>query len=393
MGPEPMTQNRFRMHDTTSAGPAAARNSFKRWLIAAAAVLFLAAGAAFLLVDFDALRQFPNVPRPPLPAADPALEQQAAEIRQKLESAPADAALWQGLARTYVLQGKFAEAVPAYKSAIDNGAEGAAVQSAYGEAQVMAASGQVTKEALAAFQAALAKDEGESRARYYLALADAQGGRLHEALDQWIKLESDSRGDAPWRKSLSERIDQTANALGLDPQNLPGRGGAAAGEPSMADLTLAARLPQAERTAFLGGKTKSLAARLGREPGDVKGWTVLAQAYKLLGDYPQSLAAWKQAAALAPDNEGVLIHYAEAILALRQDGQKLPPEFAALTQRIRTLDPKNLEGLYFGGLAEQDAGNVSGARTLWEELLRELPPESPQRVEIQRQLDALAGGG
>jgi cytochrome c-type biogenesis protein CcmH len=73
----------------------------------------------------------------------------------------------------------------------------------------MAASGQVTETALAAFQAALGKDAAEARARYYLALADAQNGKLHEALDQWIKLENESGADAPWRKSLSERIDQT----------------------------------------------------------------------------------------------------------------------------------------------------------------------------------------
>ena len=67
----------------------------------------------------------------------------------------------------------------------------------------MAASGQVTETALAAFQAALGKDAAEPRARYYLALADAQNGKLHEALDQWIKLENESGADAPWRKSLS----------------------------------------------------------------------------------------------------------------------------------------------------------------------------------------------
>lgn len=392
-----MTPKRSRMNEATSAGPArpaAARNSFRTWLIAAAAVFALAAAAAFLLVDFDALRQFPNIPKPPVPVADPALDQQADDIRKKLDTAPADAALWQSLARTYVLQGKFAEAVPAYRSAIENGASGPAVQSAFGEAQVMAASGQVTKEALAAFEAALAADGGEPRARYYLALADAQNGKLHEALDQWIELEADSRGDAPWRESLSERIDQTADTLGLDPQKLPGRGGAAPmDEPSMADLTAAARLPLAERSALLGNKTQVLAARLRHESGDIKGWTVLAQAYKLLGDYPQSLTAWQQAAALAPDNEGILTHYAEAILALQTDGQKLPPEFAELTKRIRSLDPKSLEGLFFGGLAEQDAGNVNAARALWEELLRELPPDSPQRTEIQRRLDGLAGGG
>jgi cytochrome c-type biogenesis protein CcmH/NrfG len=49
--------------------------------------------------------------------------------------------------------------------------------------------------------------------------------------------------------------------------------------------------------------------------------------------------------------------------------------------------------LFFGGLAEQDAGNTAAARSLWEQLLSELSEDSPQRAEIQRRLDALAGGG
>ena len=147
----------------------------------------------------------------------------------------------------------------AYKSAIDNGADGAAVQSAYGEAQVMAASGQVTAPALAAFQAALGKDAAEARARYYLALADAQNGKLHEALDQWIKLENEFGADAPWRKSLSARIDQTADAQDVDPKKLPGRGGAGpADELSIEDLNKAARLTPPEREKLLAEKNPDL---------------------------------------------------------------------------------------------------------------------------------------
>ncbi|MFM9844448.1 MAG: tetratricopeptide repeat protein [Dongiaceae bacterium] len=312
----------------------------------------------------------------------------------QLQAAPADAALWQGLARTYVLQGKFADAVPAYKSAIDNGADGAAVQSAYGEAQVMAASGQVTEPALAAFQAALARDAVEPRARYYLALADAQNGKLHEALDQWIKLENESVVDAPWRKSLSARIDQTANTLGLDPRTLPGRGGAGpADEPSIKDLATAARMTPPDRTALLAEKTRTLAARLKHEPDDLQGWKILGQASKLLGDHRQSMAAWQQAARLAPEDPGTWVRYAEEILEANRDAQKLPPEFAEAARHVRALDPKSLEGLFFGGLAEEDAGNTTAARSLWEQLLKELPGDSPLRLNVQLRLDALGDGG
>lgn len=370
-------------------------NSRKQMAIAVVAAIALAIGGAAVWWNGNSPPQSATAPVATAPSsADPALALQAEEIKQQLQAAPADAALWQGLARTYVLQGKFADAVPAYKSAIDNGADGAAVQSAYGEAQVMAASGQVTAQALAAFQAALGKDAAEPRARYYLALADAQNGKLHEALDQWIKLENESGADAPWRKSLSARIDQTADTLGLDPKNLPGRGGAGpADEPSIEDLNKAARLTPPEREKLLAEKTQTLAARLQHEPDNLKGWQVLGLASKLLGDHRQSMMAWQQAVKLGPDDSQNWTHYAEAILAVHGDDRKLPPEFAEATRRLRALEPKGLEGLFFEGLVERDAGNSAGARALWEDLLRELPEDSPQRAEIQRRLDALAAGG
>lgn len=362
----------------------------KQAMIAGAAVVAAAAVVAYLWLGSSAIR--PD--QPTAIAPEPPLDHQASEIKKQLEAAPADAALWQSLARTYVLQGKFSDAVPAYKSAIDNGADSAAVQSAYGEAQVMAASGQVTEAALAAFNAALGKDATEPRARYYLALADAQNGKLHEALDAWIKLESESADDAPWRKSLSGRIDQTANALGLDPKNLPGRGGAAPpDEPSVKELAAAARMTPIERTALLSEKTATLASRLKHEPDDLQGWKILGQASKLLGDHRQSMAAWQQATRLAPNDSGTWVRYAEAILAVNGDSRELPPEFAEAARHVRALDPKSLEGLFFGGLAEEDAGNTAAARSLWEQLLKELPEDSPLRLNVQLRLDALGDGG
>ena len=125
----------------------------------------------------------------------------------------------------------------------------------------------------------------------------------------------------------------------------------------------------------------------------MKGWQILGLASKLLGDHRQSMTAWQHAVKLGPDDLQNWTHYAEAILAVHGDDQKLPPEFAEATRRLRALEPQGLEGLFFEGLVEQDAGNIAGARASWEQLLKELPEDLPQRAEIQRRLDALAGGG
>src|SRR5690606_28612133 len=97
------------------------------------------------------------------------------------------------------------------------------VQSAYGEALAAAVGGQITVAAQTAFETALEIDPAEPRARFYLALADAQKGRVQEALDAWVALEAEAPADAPWRPAVTAQIEQAAAELGLDPATLPGR--------------------------------------------------------------------------------------------------------------------------------------------------------------------------
>ena len=118
----------------------------------------------------------------------------------------------------------------------------------------------------------------------------------------------------------------------------------------------------------------------------------LARAYQVQEKLEDARGAWAKAAALAPSRLDVQLDYANAIIAGRDDVDRyLPPEFVATVARARTLDPKNPLGLYYGGLVARLAGDKSEAQRLWQQVLDQLPAESPQRAILQRELDSLLG--
>ena len=337
---------------------------------------------------------------PPGAAADnkAQIEALVKQLAARMAANPADPRGWQLLARTYALLGRFPESADAYAQAIAHGAKEAEVQASYGEALTLAANGQVTVAAAQAFDAALAIDPKQPRARYYQALASSQAGKKQEALDLWVKLEADSPPNAEWLGSVDARIKETAAALGLDPATLPGRkppvAAATQPGPTAQDMQAAASMTPEERATFVRSMVGRLAERLKQQPDDLQGWQQLAQSYGVLDDRTGARDAWAKAAALAPGDFDIQANYAQAMLGTQQQGDKaLPPGFADVVKRMQTLQPKSYVTLYYGGLVERANGNVAGARAYWQELLATLPADLPIRAQVQRNLNELGNGG
>lgn len=367
------------------------------------------AGAIAVALPLLALGAYVQLGAPGLPGApvaeravvtDDDMAVLVEQLAQRMAERPDDVRGWLLLARSYASLGRYQDSATAYAAAIAHGAEGAEVQSAYGEALTAAANGQITVAAKMAFDAAVAQDPGEPRARFYLALAKAQAGNLDDALADWVALEAEAPADAPWRGAVTAQIEQAAAELGLDAAALPGRVALAPPpepvEPSLdergpdeADMAAAADMTPEERDAFIRGMVANLAARLETTPDDLGGWLRLARAYGVLGEAEKAEAAWARAAALAPDNVDVLLGYAQAIRDASVEEAPLPPEFAATVAKARAIDPEHPLGLYLGGLAESAAGDAAAARALWEKLRALLPEGSPERAEIDARLAEL----
>ncbi len=380
-------------------------------LITAAVVLPLLGFGFYLLIGAPALPAQPFIATNTKVATSPELQALEAAVSAK----PTDATAWVALAAGYDMSGRAQDATTAYAKAVALGAEDAVTLAAFGQAQLIANEGEMNDAAASTFRRALAADPSNPTARFFLALGKAQAGDIEAALTDWITLEKDTPQDAPWRATLETHIakaterlgkptaDSTSDAItgagaGADPnsntanpdarqshdsgRNTPG--------PGTADIDAAQSMTPEQQQVFMNGMVGRLTEKLKADPDDLDGWIRLARAYQVLQRSNNARDAWAKAAALAPARLDVQLDYADAIVADRSDLDRyLPPEFVEAVGRVRTLDPKNPLGLYYGGLVARVAGNKAEARKLWNEVLDQLPPDAPQRAELKKELDSL----
>lgn len=376
------------------AEPAAARPSPSRLAAILAVGLPLLALAAYLSIGRPDLPAQPFAARLESPGAT-ATAALAEELERRLAQKPDDLQGWALLGRTYVTLNRFPQAVTAFSRAIalapPDAASHGELLSAYAEALVLAANGDVTPQAREALAAALQRQPDDARAIYYLGLGEAQAGQPRQALARWLELEADSPPDAPWLAMLRSEIQRVASETGIDPQAIrPDRKPPpAATGPTLEQVERLSRLPEAEREAAIRGMVEGLAQRLKAEPENVEGWKRLARAYMVLGNYPEAARAFDEAEKRAPGDPGLMTDRAEALLRAAPPDEPVPPEAVALLRRLLDIQPANALALYYLGQAEAEAGNPEAARRLWSSLLARVPASAPQRVEIEKRLEAL----
>lgn len=371
----------------------------------------VAAGAAPLL----ALAIYLVIGSPELPSRDFSVMaahvengQKDAELVAKLEAQlkanPDDVQGWLLLARSYDALGRMDDAVKAWREAIKRVPDPTTLASRFGEALVDAADGTVTPEAQERFQAALAADPLDARARYYLGLAKAQAGENRAALQDWTDLTAISPPNAPWLPVVHDAIQRVAGEAKIDPASLTpspdaqklARTALAAptapppGMPGLPEAGAMQNMSPEQRATMIHGMVDKLAAQLQANPNDVDGWLRLGRARHVLGQEDESIQAYAKAAALAPNRLDAQTAYADALFGQLKPGQKPTPVFIALMRHILDLDATNGDALWFVGLAEADAGHRETAAALWQRLLAEIPPDQPKaRTAVQGAIDKL----
>ncbi|WP_439491398.1 c-type cytochrome biogenesis protein CcmI [Blastomonas fulva] len=235
-------------------------------------------------------------------AADAEIGRLVTGIEARLAEKPDDAEGWRMLGWSYYNLRRFDESAKAYARAVALDPDGPGFQSAYGEALVQVAQGQVTPEAASAFQRAAAQDGSDARARYYLGIRKAQGGDLTGAIDDWMKLLGDSAADAPWVPQLRGIIEATAREAKVDVSarlaaiRPPASGGATVTAPppgippgvlpgpSAEQAAAVQAMPPAAQQQMIRGMVEGLAERLKTNPRDEAGWMRLMRARSVLGE-------------------------------------------------------------------------------------------------------------
>lgn len=286
-----IAQRMIRADALASAGKGPDRSTSKAArLIAATAVL------AVPLVSWGlyGVLGSPDLPSQPLAErlaknpADSSVEELVARAEGHLAANPEDGRGWDVLAPIYMRLGRFEDAVNAYRNAIRLDGATATRESGLGEAIAALAGGLVNADAHAAFERAQKLDPSEPRARFYLASALAQEGKLQEARTAWQSLLAALPAESPWRSAAEGAIaEATARIAAAAAPARPG--------PDQQQIDAAAGMPQADRDAMIETMVAGLDERLRQNPRDEEGWTRLVRSYVVLGKADQARDAAKRA--------------------------------------------------------------------------------------------------
>ena len=234
-----------------------------------------------------------------------------------LQRNPEDLRGWTLLARSYLSNSRYADAVSAFAEAyrLSDGDPELAVD--YAEALSLAEKSIVTQEAYALFVKALEIDKSNVKARYYLGMFEAQQGNVRSALQAWVDLVSISRKDAPWLPIVRKKINSAAKELGVNAKkirptpeaqaiaieaqkaydktltdNTPTEG------PTAADVKAAMGMTEEDRILMIKSMVERLAMKMKENPKDKVGWLRLERAYRVMGKTTLANEAAAQAAKL-----------------------------------------------------------------------------------------------
>jgi cytochrome c-type biogenesis protein CcmH len=215
----------------------------------------------------------------------------AAVLRSVTAERPADPEPYRFLAIAEMASGDAPAAARALREALRLAPERSDLWESLGESLMMAAEGEVTPQAAAAFQRALERDPKAATARFHLARGQIEAGEVEAGLAQWRALLADLPAADPRRAVLQAAITDVA-AGPREPAP-----SAAIGAPEIAAMV------------------EGLAARLAVEPDDPEGWVRLVRSYAVLGDVARRDAALTQAKARYADNPQILRELAQAAAA------------------------------------------------------------------------------
>lgn len=257
----------------------------------------------------------PDLPSQPLSArleknpADSSVEELLSRAEAHLAANPDDGRGWSVLAPIYARLGRYPEAVTAYRNAIRLNGATAELEAGLGESIAGAAGGTITQDAQAALSRALELQPGEPKARFLLASALVQEGKVSEAMADWQAMLGDLPADSPWRAVVQQALAEGNRRLAATEP------GTTAG-PTQEQMDAASDMSAEDRGAMIEGMVASLDAKLRENPNDVAGWTQLMRSYQVLGQGDAARDALKRGTeALGADTPGAT-QLAEAAAAL-----------------------------------------------------------------------------
>lgn len=137
--------------------------------------------------------------------------------------------------------------------------------------------------------------------------------------------------------------------------------------------------------------------KLQEQPENPDGWLLLARSYTQMERYPDAVRAYQQLVKLVPNEAQFWANYAD-VYAMTNN-QSLRGEPTRLLEKSLELDRNNILALALSGSAAMERGDYVAAVTHWQNLVGQLPPDSPDvqmvddRIQQAREFLAMQEGG
>ena len=231
-------------------------------------------------------------------------------LEKRMEQDPDNLEGWLMLGRSASALGQYPRALIAYEQAVQRAPENAQILVDYAETVIFINEGRVSIEAMRALEKARKNNAAHPKARYYIALRQAQSGYLKNAVQEWVDLLAISLPDASWVPTVRAQINAVANEAEIDlktmqPTEEAIRIGASIREsaraqttqpgPTREDVEAAGEMSPEDRQQMIRSMVQRLADRLQDNPNDREGWLRLANAYTVLGETDKADEARAQA--------------------------------------------------------------------------------------------------
>ena len=134
------------------------------------------------------------------------------------------------------------------------------------------------------------------------------------------------------------------------------------------------------------------AAKMDKEPDNLKGWAMLARSYRILGRNAEAANAYARAGSFIDSDPQLLADYADVLAANANGNFAGKPQ--QLINKALAQDPNNLLALWLSGTAAFNVQNYKAAVQSWEKLAKQLPGESDEARAIAASIaEARSKGG
>ena len=263
------------------------------------------------------------------------------------------------------------------------------IKSLLAQAIVRKANGQVTSKAQQLIKEALKENPLDPGANFLSGLALSQIGNEKQAFEVWVKLYKNTSIEDPWEKNLEINIKTAAKNIGINDKDLEqhlSKEKRLKTKINKEQINEIIKLNEKDQSLRINEMVEQLANRLTKTKADLDGWLRLYNAYNILNNKDKAINAIRIAVQINPDRLDLKLTLLKELLPPANK-----PNFTLETENliidILSLNPNNIEALFFRGLLALKKGENNDAVNTWELLVKNLNKDSPMAKEIIQKLN------